>query len=73
MIKFNQAQEPTTLFECTFNNGSFGDCSFNVNASIGAPNTTLHIDAGQNFTNLTSPPDRPLSDATSVCMSNSAL
>ena len=68
MIKYNQAAQPTTVFNCTFNDRFQDDCGLKPVA----PSTiddALELDEGEivdNSTNITRP-FRPLSDATSVC------
>ena len=58
------------LFNCTFNEGFNNDCAFH--SRIPSMIETLQIvDHHQTMTNMTNPPHRPISDATSVCKKNS--
>jgi len=69
MIKYNQSFESTTLFNCTFNYGAADDCIFNAATISNNAVHGLRIDAGQEWNiSANNRPDRPLSDATSVCM-----
>ena len=64
-IKYSQLQEITTFFNCTFDNGLVEDCIFPGLLPLG---DNLGIDIGQVLNaNSINPPERPLSDATSVC------
>lgn len=54
------------LFNCTFNEGFNNECAFH--SRISSMIETLHIvDHQQTMINTTNPPNRPISDATSVC------
>jgi hypothetical protein len=61
-IKYSQL---TTLFNCTFNYGLVDDCIFSTLLPSGS--LQINVDEALNA-NTIDPPDRPLSDATSVCM-----
>lgn len=66
LIKNSQLQETNILFNCTFDDGLVDDCIFNGLLPF---NDQLEIYFGYNITiDIQEPPDRPLSDATSVCM-----
>ncbi|CAF0938284.1 unnamed protein product [Rotaria sordida] len=63
-INYSQLQEIITLFNCTFDSGFADGCIFQ---GILPPGDTLEIDIGQALSdNSIDPPNRPLSDATSV-------